>query len=197
MVPGTYAGFAELNSMAYRAQGAELEVTWQPGRGFLVHGGYTYLDAVVSQSFAGDVIAADQGMPTENPDLPGIAIGGSSPLVGARPFRRPPHTGFFAVDYTHRRLNLAAQGALASRSDDSTYLVDSDTTGGNTLLLPNRDLDFGYLKLDLGGTYQFRRSLAVFTQLENLLNDQHIGPIGYPGLPFTFRAGVKVRLGGE
>jgi vitamin B12 transporter len=39
--------------------------------------------------------------------------------------------------------------------------------------------------------------VKIFAQIDNLLNDQHIGPIGYPGLPLTFRAGVKVRLGGE
>lgn len=188
---------AELNSLAYRAQGAEFTLEWQLKHGFFVRGGYTYLDAVVSQSFASDAAAAQQGTPTVNPLLPGIAIGASSPLVGARPFRRPPHTGFFTVDYNRKKLNLMLKGALASRADDSTFLGGLDLTAGNTLLLPNRDLDFGYVKLDLGGTYALRRNVMIFTQLDNLLNDQHIGPIGYPGLPFTVRAGVKLRLGGE
>ena len=188
---------AELNSLAYRAQGAEVEITWQPRRSLFVRGGYTYLDALVSQSFASDVTAVNHGMPTENPNLPGIAIGGVSPLIGARPFRRPPHTGFFAIDYSHRKLNLMLKGALASRADDSTDLGGLDLNGDNTLLLPNRDLDFGYVKLDLGGTYTVQHNLSLFAQLDNLLNDQHIGPIGYPGLPFTVRAGVKLRFGGE
>ncbi len=195
--PNVFLFGAILNSLAYRAQGAELEVTWQAPRGFFVHGGYTYLDSLVSQSFTGDATAVRQGTPTENPNLPGVAIGGLSPLVGARPFRRPPHTGFFAVDYKRQRLNLMLKGALASRADDSTFLVGSDLGGGNSLLLPNRNLDFGYLKLDLGGVYQVRDHVSLFTQLDNLLNNQHIGPIGYPGLPLTVRAGVKVRLGGE
>ena len=195
--PNVFLYGAILNSLAYRAQGAELEVTWQAPRGFFVHGGYTYLDSLVSQSFTGDATAVRQGTPTENPNLPGVAIGGLSPLVGARPFRRPPHTGFFAVDYKRPRFHLMLKGALASRADDSTFLVGSDLQGGNSLLLPNRNLDFGYLKLDLGGVYQLRDHVSVFAQLENLLNDQHIGPIGYPGLPLTVRGGVKVRLGGE
>ena len=195
--PNLFLYGAELNSMAYRAEGAEFVLEWQAARHIFVRGGYTYLDAVVSQSFASDVTAAEQGMPTENPYLPGIAIGGSSPLIGARPFRRPPNTGFFAVDYTRRKLNLMLKGAMASRADDSTFLGGLDLTDGNTLLLPNRDLDFGYVKLDLGGTYTLKHNLTVFTQLDNLLNDQHIGPIGYPGLPFTVRAGLKLRLGGE
>lgn len=152
-----------------------------------VRGGYTFLDARVSQSFAGDVTAANAGMPTENPNFPGVAIGGVSPLVGARPFRRPPHTGFFALDYRQSKLNLMLKGALASRSDDSTFLGGLNLAGDNVPLLPNRNLDFGYVKLDLGGVYALRHSVSVFAQLDNLLNNQHIGPIGYPGLPFTVR----------
>ena len=188
---------AYLNSLAYRASGAELEVQWQLKHRLFVRGGYTYLDATVVQSFASDAVAAKQGVPTTNPNLPGIAIGAESPLVGGRPFRRPPHTGFFGVDYNRPRFTVAFKGALASRSDDSTFLDGFDTNFGNSLILPNRDLDFGYAKLDLGGTYRFTSKLGAFVQLENLLNDQHIGPIGYPGLPLTARAGIKIRLGGD
>ncbi|HEX4155906.1 MAG TPA: TonB-dependent receptor [Acidobacteriaceae bacterium] len=195
--PNVFLYGAELNSMAYRAQGAEVALTWQPKHHLFVRGGYTYLDAVVLQSFTGDVTAAMQGMPTENPNLPGIAIGGVSPLVGARPFRRPPHTGFFSVNYTRNRFSATLDGALASRADDSTYLTGLDTVDGNSLLLPNRDLDFGYVKLDLGGTYALKHGFTAFAQMDNLLNDQHIGPIGYPGLPLTARVGIKLRLGGD
>ncbi len=188
---------AELNSLAYRAQGGELAVEWQAPKGFFVRGGYTYLDAVVSQSFAGDVTAAKQGVPTENPVIPGVPLGATSPLIGARPFRRPPNSGFFNVSYVHGKLNLMLKGALASRSDDSTYLNGLDFNGGNSLLLPNRDLDWGWAKLDLGGAYRLRSSVSVFAQLDNLLNDQHIAPIGYPSLPLTVRAGLKVRFGGD
>lgn len=195
--PNIYLYDAELNSMAYRAQGGELQVEWQPRRTLHVRGGYTYLDAVVRQSFASDVTAANQGSPTVNPNFPEIPIGGVSPLIGARPFRRPPHTGFLSVDYGYRKLNLMLDGAAASRADDSTFLGGLDLADGNTLLLPNRNLDFGYVKLDVGALYQWKPKVTVFTQLYNLLNDQHIGPIGYPGLPLTVRAGLKVRLGGD
>ena len=86
---------------------------------------------------------------------------------------------------------------MASRSDDSTFLDGFDTNFGNSLVLPNRNLAFGYAKLDLGATYNATRYVAVFTQLDNLLSQQHIGPIGYPGLPFTIRAGMKIRIGGN
>jgi iron complex outermembrane receptor protein/vitamin B12 transporter len=186
-----------VNSLAYRAQGAEFELAWHPKPHFLLRGGYTYLDPRVVQSFASDAVAANAGKPTTNPNLPGVAIGAYSPLVGARPFRRAPHTGYVDADYTHKKLTLNLKAALAGRSDDSTFLVGEDANGGNTLLLPNRDLDYGYVKLDLGGSYALKRGFTYFAQINNLLNDQRIGPIGYPGLPLTFRTGLKLRLGGD
>jgi len=44
--------------------------------------------------------------------------------------------------------------AFASRSDDSTYLEGEDAFGSNSLLLPNRNLDYGYAKVDLGASFQ-------------------------------------------
>ncbi|MGC9197553.1 MAG: TonB-dependent receptor [Acidobacteriaceae bacterium] len=188
---------AYMNSLAYSAQGAEVALIWQPQPHFLFRAGYTYLDARVLQSFSSDAVAALQGTPTENPNLPGIAIGALSPLVGARPFRRAPNFGYFSVEYTHRRLIFSLDGAAASRSDDSTFLQNEDLNGGNTLLLPNRNLDFGYVKLDMNVNYQLKRGFFYFAQFDNLLNDQHIGPIGYPALPLTFRTGLELRLGGK
>jgi iron complex outermembrane receptor protein/vitamin B12 transporter len=188
---------AYVNSQAFRAQGAELELQWQPTARILVRGGYTYLSTVVLQSFASDAVAANQGTPTENPNIPGVPIGAEGPLVGARVFRRPPHTGFTTAEYTRPKFTVAFLGAYASRSDDSTFLDGYDPNFGNTLLLPNRDLDFSYAKLDIGGTYNILPRLTAFIQGQNLLNNQHIGPIGYPSLPLTFRAGLKVRIGGD
>ena len=188
---------ASLNSLAYRTQGLELAVQYQPFRSLILNGGYTYLASLVLQSFSADATAAANGSPTINPNLPGIAIGALSPLAGSRPFRRPPSTGYFKVEYTARSFSTAINGALASRSDDSTFQLNNDRNGGNTLLLPNRNLDFGYAKLDANLLFAVTRHVAVFTQLDNLLSQQHIGPIGYPGLPFTFRAGMKIRIGGD
>ena len=77
-----------LNSMAFRAQGLESEVEYGIGRDIFIRGGYTYLDAVVQRSFTSDAVG-----PSYNPAFPTIPIGNDSPLVGARPFRRPPAHG--------------------------------------------------------------------------------------------------------
>jgi len=118
-------------------------------------------------------------------------------LIGARPFRRPPHTGFFDAQYTTSKFSAALKGGFASRSDDSTYLDGFDTNFGNSLILPNRDLDFGYAKLDANFLFAATNRVTIFSQLGNLLSQQHTGPIGYPGLPFTFRTGLKIRIGGN
>ncbi|WP_420239055.1 TonB-dependent receptor plug domain-containing protein [Telmatobacter bradus] len=183
---------AEVNSQAFRAQGIESSIESGIGRNLSLRGGYTYLDAVVERSFDSDNEALLEGYaPTYN----GISIGSDTPLVGARPFRRPPHTGYFTAIYASHKLTGVFASSYASRSDDSTMLGYMDASGGNSLLLPNRDLDHGFAKLDLGGSYQLIKGLSVYAQGENLLNQEHIAPIGYRSLPFTLRVGVKLSWG--
>ena len=181
-----------VNTEAFRAQGIETTVEGGIGRSIFMRGGYTYLDGVVQRSFDGDNEALLGGYA---PTYKGIPIGALSPLVGARPFRRPPHTGFFTASYVRKNLSLAFASSYASRSDDSTYLEYADANGGNSLLLPNRNLDSGFAKLDLGGSYQLLTWLQIYAQAENLLSQQHIAPIGYPSLPMSFRTGVRIRWG--
>ena len=85
--------------------------------------------------------------------------------------------------------------AFASRSDDSDFLGYDDLSGGNSLLLPNRNLDYGYAKLDLGGSYNLLSWLGIYGKAENLTDNQHIAPIGFPSLPITARAGLRIQWG--
>lgn len=179
-----------LNSLAFRAQGFETELQYGIGSNIFVRGGYTYLDAVVQRSFSADALG-----PSYNPLFPTIPIGDDSPLRGARPFRRPPNTGFTTVSYVGKQFTVVGTGAYASRSDDSTYLGGGTPSFDNTLLLPNRNLDHGYAKVDLGGTCRITSWLGIYAQLDNLLSQQHITPIGYTSLPFNVRAGLRFTLG--
>lgn len=191
ILQNNYAYELTLNSQSFRAQGAEATVEGGIGRSIFLRGGYTYLDAVVQRSFTNDDAALLGPIPTSN----GIPVGAYSPLRGARPFRRAPHTGFFTASYSKNKISGLFSAAFASRSDDSTYLEGADASGGNSLLLPNRNLDHGYAKLDLGASYQVFSWLGIYGQLENLTGNQHIAPIGYPSLPASLRAGLRLQLG--
>ncbi|MGA8632855.1 MAG: TonB-dependent receptor, partial [Terracidiphilus sp.] len=162
------------------------------GKNLFLRGGYTYLDSVVQRSFTNDDAALLGPIPTF---INGIEIGPYSPLEGARPFRRAPHTGFISATYAAKKITGIFSAAFASRSDDSTYLEGVDENYLNSLLLPNRNLDYGYAKLDLGGSYQLFSWLDIYAQAENLLDNQHIAPIGYPSLPFNIHAGLRLRWG--
>jgi iron complex outermembrane receptor protein/vitamin B12 transporter len=190
-----------VNTGAFRAQGIETNVESGIGSNIFLRGGYTYLDAVVQRSFDSDNEALMGGYAPTYPygctlgTADCIAIGGYTPLVGARPFRRAPHTGYFSATYADKRFTGVLTSAFASRSDDSTYLEYQDINQGNSLMLPNRDLDHGYAKIDLGWSVQVVRWMDLYTQAENVTNNQHIAPIGYPSLPITVRSGLRLRWG--
>ncbi|HEY6488041.1 MAG: TonB-dependent receptor plug domain-containing protein [Terracidiphilus sp.] len=180
-----------LNTEAFRALGAEATVEGGIGRSIFLRGGYTYLDAVIQRSFTNNDLALLGPIPTYN----GIPVGSDSPLHGARPFRRPPHTGFVTASYSAHKVTALFTGAFASRSDDSDFLAFDDLSGGNSLLLPNRNLDPGYAKLDVGGSYELLRWVSVYGMAENLIDNQHIAPIGYVSLPVSVRIGLRLQWG--
>jgi vitamin B12 transporter len=182
-----------LNTEAFRAMGVEATMESGIGRFVFLRGGYTYLDAVIQRSFTNDDVDLLGPVPTYN----GIPVGTYSPLVGARPFRRPPHTGFFSASYSRNLFTVLFNSAFASRADDSTFLGAFDQDGGNSLLLPNRNLDHGYAKVDLGGSVRVRDWVSAYVQAENLTNNHHIAPIGYVSLPTSVRVGLKFQWGRE
>lgn len=191
-VAGATGFGATVNSLNYLAQGVELQLQFNITNALQARGGYTYLDARVQRSFSSDALA-----PAINPSFPDIPIGAFSPLVGARPFRRAPHTGFLALTYNKSRWSALFQGAFVGRRDDSTFLLFSDANFGNTLLLPNRNLDSAYQKLDLSGDFELNRHLTLFTSMENLLNEKYSSAFGFPALPFTIRFGVRITVAGR
>jgi iron complex outermembrane receptor protein/vitamin B12 transporter len=176
---------ATVNSLSYRAQGAETEAEYR-WRRLGVRGGWTYLDSVVQRSLAGTAF---------NPNFPNVPIGAYAPLVGARPFRRAPESGNVAVDWNAGRWLVSVSGTLIGRRDDSTYLLDGD--GGNTMLLPNRNLLAAYQRVDLAASYRVNAVLSLTASAQNLLSQHYEESFGYPSLPFTFRSGVNLTFGGE
>jgi vitamin B12 transporter len=181
---------AYVNSQSFKAKGVELSADAMFGR-VRVATSYTYLDAAVTKSLSSSVT------PQFNPSIPGIPIGGFTALVGQRPFRRPTNTGSLLVSYTQGPAAIALTGYFAGKADDSTFMVGSDIHFGNSLLLPNHDLNPGYQKMDVSGSYQIRPRIKWFVTIENLL-DQHYEPaFGFPALSVNLRTGVTIAVGGR
>jgi vitamin B12 transporter len=180
-------GGAIVNSSAYRAVGAEVQLEVDIAHRWRVGGNYTYLNPVVTQSLSSP--------PFFNPAFPGVPIGLASPLVGGRPFGMAPHSGGFYVDYQRRRFGGELSGYFVTRQDDSTFLTDAFF--GASLLLPNHDVNPGYQKIDLSGRYSIRPAITLFVSMENLLNEHYTAAFGFPALPWTFRSGIRFRMGRE
>lgn len=185
---------AYINSFSYRAQGLEVESEFRLARGLFARGGYTGLDATVQHSFSSDALGPSFNTSSNFSTIP---IGDIGPLVGARPFRRAPQSGYFSLEYTRDRLSTQMTGTLVGRRDDSTYLGGDDANYGNSLLLPNKNLDGGYERLALAVEYRVTGHLTAMTHLDNLLNQSYFEAFGYPALPFTVRGGLRYTFGGE
>jgi iron complex outermembrane receptor protein/vitamin B12 transporter len=181
---------AYVNSQSFTTQGLELSADARFGD-LRVSGSYTYLDAEVTESLSSNV------SPQFNPLFPGIPIGGYTALVGQRPFRRPANTGNVLLSYVRGRATGAVSAYFAGKADDSTFLVGADQNFGNTLLLPNQDLNFAYAKVDLSGSAQILPRLKWFATLENLFDVDYQPTFGFPALPVNFRTGITLRLGGR
>ena len=180
---------AYVNSQSNRAKGAELSGEMSVGK-VKATVSYMYLDAVVSKSLSSGVLS-----PAINSAFPGIPIGAYSPLVGARPFRRPVNSGSMTIAYTDRKAQVALAGYFFGQADDSTFL--SDANFGNSMLLPNKNLDAAYQKFDISGSYQFHPRLKWYLTLENAFDQSYEAAAGFPALPRTVRTGLRVTLGGD
>jgi vitamin B12 transporter len=191
-LPAFSGSGAYLNSLAYRAEGIEFESEFRLTQQLFARAGYTYTDAIVQRSFSSDNL-----FPSYNTafNFGNIPIGADSPLVGARPFRIAPHSGYFALIYNRSRFNASLSGTLVGRRDDSDFLTDSNF--GTSLLLPNRNLLGSYQRLELGGGYQITPRINVYANVQNLLSEHYFEAFGFPALPLTFRSGIKLSFGGE
>jgi vitamin B12 transporter len=193
-IPETVAsalpGGVYVNSSSYYARGVETSTDVQVSPDLRLSASYTYLSAVITKSFTGGVLA-----PAINPAFPTTPIGAFAPLVGAPPFRRPANSGTLAAFYNHGRTSIAVAGQFAGKSDDSTFATDGFF--GNSMLLPNHDLDAGYARIDVTGAYAVRPRVKLFLAVDNALDQSYAPVFGYPALTRTLRAGATVTLGGD
>jgi vitamin B12 transporter len=183
-------GGVYVNSSSYYARGAETSMDAQLSPDLRVSASYTFLSAVITKSFTGGVLA-----PAINPAFPNTPIGAFAPLVGAPPFRRPANSGTLAAFYTHGRVSMGVAAQFAGKSDDSTFATDGFF--GNSMLLPNHDLDAGYARIDVTGAYLVQPRVKLYLAIDNALGQSYAPVFGFPALSRTFRAGATVTLGGD
>jgi len=176
-----------INSQSFTARGVELSVDAAIRRVLRFGASYTYLDAEITEALSASAVT--------NPSFPGVQIGAFSPLVGERPFRRPANSGTLFASYTNGPAAVALTAYFAGKRDDSTFL--SDAFFGNSMLLPNQDLDPAYQKFDLSGSYRVHPQANIYATIENLFDEEYEAAFGFPALPFTIRAGVTVTFGGD
>ena len=189
-VASALPGGVYVNSSSYHARGLETSLDAQVSPDLRFTASYTFLSPVITKSFTGGVL-----QPAINPAFPGTPIGQFAPLVGAPPFRRPAHSGTIAAFYTAGPLSVAAVGQFAGKSDDSTFALDGFF--GNSMLLPNHDLDSGYAKVDVSATADLVPAIKVFLAIENVLDQRYAPAFGFPALGRTARVGVTLVLGGR
>ena len=102
------------------------------------------------------------------------------PLVGAAPFRRPSNLGNLLVTVAKGPAQVGLAGYFAGKADDSTFA--SDGYFGNTMLLPNHNLDAAYQKVDLSGSYRIVPRVRWYVSVENLFNQSYNATFGFPAL---------------
>lgn len=103
-----------------------------------------------------------------------------SPLL-----RRPKHSATVLLSYVGARWGGNVSGSFVGRRPDSDFLGF------------NIDHAAGYVRADVGGWYAIRPRLTAFLNVENALDRRYNEVVGYPALPINFRAGLRVRLGGD
>jgi iron complex outermembrane receptor protein/vitamin B12 transporter len=97
--------------------------------------------------------------------------------------------------YSDQRAQITIAGYLFGKQDDSTFLFDQDF--GNSLLLPNKNLDAAYQKFDVSGSYRIHPRLRWYITVENAFNEKFEAAAGFPALPHAVRTGVTVVVGGD
>ncbi len=105
--------------------------------------------------------------------------------VGMPLLRRPKHSATFLLSYLGTRWGGNVGGSFVGRRPDS----DFDGFG--------IDHAAGYVRADVGGWYALWPRVTLYANVENALDRKYNEVVGYPSLPVNFRAGVRVRVGGE
>jgi outer membrane receptor protein involved in Fe transport len=151
------------------AHGAEVELQGRIWKKLSLNTAYTYLSTQYLQApLCTPAYFCDPVYATGNPLL-----------------RRPKQSATTLLSYLGKRWGANLGGSFVGRRPDS----DFDGLGINHAA--------GYARVDLGGWYAINSRITAYANVQNALNDHYNEVVGYPALTANFRAGVRLRIGGE
>jgi vitamin B12 transporter len=99
--------------------------------------------------------------------------------------RRPKHSATMLLSHLGNRWGANLGGSFVGRRSDSDFY-------GFGI-----DHAAGYVRADVGGWYAIHPRLTAYLNVENALDRRYNEVVGYPALPINFRAGLRIRIGGE
>ncbi len=105
--------------------------------------------------------------------------------VGQPLLRRPKHSATTLLSYLGNRWGGNLSGSFVGRRPDDDFFGFNITHAS------------GYVRADLGAWYAINSRVTAYTNIENALDRHYNEVVGYPALPFNFRAGFRFRIGGE
>ena len=105
--------------------------------------------------------------------------------VGQPLLRRPKHSATTLLSYLGNRWGANLSGSFVGRRPDDDFFGF------------NINHAAGYVRVDLGGWYAITSRITAYANIQNALDRRYNEVVGYPALPVNFRAGVRLRIGGE
>ncbi len=110
--------------------------------------------------------------------------------TGMRLDRRPEHSGNFNVNYTFlKKFNANTNVKIVSQRPDKNFF-DANFFP----FTPTPVTNSGYVKWDLGLSYEISKYVSVHGRLENLLDDHYEEVFGFPSLGRTFWLGATAKF---
>jgi outer membrane cobalamin receptor len=104
--------------------------------------------------------------------------------AGQPAFRRPRHAGFVHAAWNGGRASLNATGVFVGARSDSDL----------SSLFPPILRNEGYVTWGLRGAVRVTRAVSVTGAIDNLTDDRHMEPLGYPVLPRAIRLGARLHF---
>ena len=113
--------------------------------------------------------------------------------------RRPKHSGFVRVAYAAGRAAINLDLRIVGQRHDAAFIgLQALPSPGSPIAAP-RAVDItvnrGYTVVGVGADMRLRDELTLFLRIENLMDEEYEGALGFPGLPRSIAAGARFALG--